>query len=785
MKILIFVAYIFAGIVVATAVQNETRFGSDITENGIFANEMWIDSVPHGISAFHTNPPGYQVYRNVMNYGCRGDGVTDDTACINIAISSGGRCGQGCGSSTTEPALIYFPSGSYVVSTPIIMYYYSQLVGNANDLPRIIAAPNFGGMAVIDSNPYGGDGNNWFTNQNNFFRQIRNFEIDLTRTPYTSATTGIHWQVAQATSLVNIHFIMSAQAGTAHQGIWMENGSGGFMSDLTFTGGRYGMWVGNQQFLSLNMQFENCDTAIYMNWNWQWTFKDVRIYNSRIGIDMSALGGGVSSGVGSILLMDSLIQNTQVGVLIRNNPPPNRLDVSGTLLLDNVQVNGVGTVVQSNDGTPVLQANGVIPSWGRGSRYYDANNVAAYTASALPTITKAPVLLDAQGHFFRRTRPQYEAYSASYFDSVKDRGATGNGYSDDSDAVQATINSNVNSGRIVYFPAGTYVFYKTVTVPPGVRIIGEIWSVIMAGGTSYFQDEMNPRPVLKVGDPGQTGNVEISDLMFSTKGAQPGAILLQWNIREASQGSAGVWDCHFRVGGHAGSNLQVPQCPSGQGAVRQCEGVHTLLHISASGSGYFENVWAWTADHDLDNHLAQGQISIYTGRGVVVESVDGPVWLYGTQSEHNVFSQYQITNARNVFMTMIQSETPYWQPAPRAPAPFNPNAVFSDPTYSHCSAADFRCPLSYAIVAKRSSYVYLYGAGMYNFFNNYDQTCLNTEDCQLNMVSLENNSNFYMYNINTKASYNMVVYNNDRPLAISGDNVNGFCRTVNAFLAQV
>lgn len=68
-------------------------------------------------------------------------------------------------------------------------------------------------------------------------------------------------------------------------------------------------------------------------------------------------------------------------------------------------------------------------------------------------------------------------------------------------------------------------------------------------------------------------------------------------------------------------------------------------------------------------------------------------------------------------MTMIQSETPYWQPAPRAPAPFTPNNVFSDPTYSHCSAADFRCPLSYALIAKRCSNIYLYGAGMYNFFN--------------------------------------------------------------------
>jgi pectate lyase-like protein len=40
-----------------------------------------------------------------------GDGVTDDTAAINAAISAGGRYGHGCGqSSTTAPAIIYFPA---------------------------------------------------------------------------------------------------------------------------------------------------------------------------------------------------------------------------------------------------------------------------------------------------------------------------------------------------------------------------------------------------------------------------------------------------------------------------------------------------------------------------------------------------------------------------------------------------------------------------------------------------------------------------------------------------
>lgn len=92
--------------------------------------------------------------------------------------------------------------------------------------------------------------------------------------------------------------------------------------------------------------------------------------------------------------------------------------------------------------------------------------------------------------------------------------------------------------------------------------------------------------------------------------------------------------------------------------------------------------------------------------------------------------------------------------------------------------------MSYAIRARNCQNVYVYGAGMYNFFNNYDQTCLNTEDCQSSMVDLDNNSGFHMYNINTKAAVNMVTENNGRALARGADNINGFCQTVNAFLTQ-
>jgi hypothetical protein len=96
------------------------------------ASGYWLidDQKFPGMSPF--SPSGYKVWRNVKDFGAKGDGRTDDTAAINKAISDGARCGEQCKTSTIAPAVVYFPPGTYLVSGSIIQYYNTQFLGDVS-----------------------------------------------------------------------------------------------------------------------------------------------------------------------------------------------------------------------------------------------------------------------------------------------------------------------------------------------------------------------------------------------------------------------------------------------------------------------------------------------------------------------------------------------------------------------------------------------------------------------------------------------------------------------------
>lgn len=72
---------------------------------------------------------------------------------------------------------------------------------------------------------------------------------------------------------------------------------------------------------------------------------------------------------------------------------------------------------------------------------------------------------------------------------------------------------------------------------------------------------------------------------------------------------------------------------------------------------------------------------------------------------------------------MLQTETPYYQPLPDAIEPFPVNADLQDPDFAtSCNGVEGNCANAWGLRVIDSSDIFIYGAGHYSFFNNYD-TC--------------------------------------------------------------
>lgn len=104
-----------------------------------------------------------------------------------------------------------------------------------------------------------------------------------------------------------------------------------------------------------------------------------------------------------------------------------------------------------------------------------------------------------------------------------------------------------------------------------------------------------------MGEKGQIGTVELQDLIVTTKGPTAGAVLIEWNMKASAAGLAAMWDVHVRVGGATGTDLTSEECPALTSGVNpNCNAASLMMHITPSGSGYFENMWLWLSDHDIE-----------------------------------------------------------------------------------------------------------------------------------------------------------------------------------------
>ena len=515
------------------------------------------------------------------------------------------------------------------------------------------------------------------------------------------------------------------------------------------------------------LTFNNCVTAIYQLWDWTWTYQGLSINNCGTGINIAARDPNNNNleTVGAVTLLDSSITNTPVGIVHSYSSAAGQ--IGGTLILENVQLQNVPIAVQGSSGTTLAGSTGslTIGAWGQGHMYTPNSGPTNFQGVFSPN--QRPSVLQSNGRYYTRSKPQYNDLAVSSFSSTRSAGAMGDGVTDDTTALQNVINSAASAGNVVYFDAGTYKVTSTLFIPPGSKLVGETYSVIMSSG-SFFNDVNNPQPVVRVGNAGQTGQVEWSDMIVATQGQQAGAILIEWNLATSGTPS-GMWDVHARIGGFAGSNLQTAQCSKNPGSTtvnNACIAAYLTMHITSGASGlYMENVWLWTADHDIDDPNLS-QLDIYVPRGMYIESTTGTFWLYvdifpceSFLFSLSVFFMLRVTSDQQLWHSCGTSHalpiptckhperfhgrdsdrnsvsTPnktvpwclliwppcrYYQPNPTAPSPFALVSSLNDPSFSTiCSGKRAACNEAWGLRVINSHKVFVYGAGLYSFFNNW------------------------------------------------------------------
>ncbi|KAF2398831.1 pectin lyase-like protein, partial [Trichodelitschia bisporula] len=747
----------------------------------------------------------YPVLRNVKAYGAKGDGVTDDWAAIMSAVTRGGRCGEGCNATSTKGAVVYFPPGKYLITKPIIQYYFTVFAGDPSDRAVILGAKDFKGIALVDTDVYipESNGQNWWINQNNFYRQIRNLVLDLTLMPnYVEGgvgngfPAGIHWQVSQACTLHNLDFKMPTTAGATHRGVFMENGSGGFVSDLSFTGGAVGFVAGSQQYTARNLRFSKCQTAIEMLWSWGFTWKSMLVSDCKVGIN--ATGFGVDGNTqkkqstGSLIVQGSSFTNVDTMLIVLQTT-----GYQATVLLENIELAGSSRVAVASNTGDALLAGGPqkIPLWGLGRRFDDASPEGRITMGPIPVPKKDPGLL-LLDDWYEREKPMYHREPAGNFINVLDFGVKNDGTSAAGNArgINEALAKAAGEKKVLVFPAGIYLVDETLFIPSGTRMVGVLWSQIVATGAKFADPDHPYILASRVGQPGDVGAVEISDMLFTQSGPTAGAVLMEWNIYQSNQGSAAMFDVIFRVGGAAGSGLLESNCHQ-FGAQKQesCMAAAMMLHVRSGSSIYMENMWFWVAgaDHDVESKL-QTRINIYGARGVLIES-QGPSWVYSVSNEHSTLYNWQLAGANNIYLGHIQSETPYFQ-AGQTPSlrPYPPSEHFAyDPEFADCGAAKGfdTCREAWALRVIKSRNVYLYGGGFYAFFTDYKDDCAKFGGvCQDRLIDTDYSEGVWMFNLFTVGGKEVISPQGDADLIPSLKTVerkteeNGFATATNAWL---
>ncbi|WP_271300511.1 glycosyl hydrolase family 28-related protein [Sphingomonas sp. CV7422] len=565
-----------------------------------------------------------------------GDGIADDGATIQRAIDSVAAQGGG--------GIVFLPEGRYRITRTLFMRPGVRLFGVGKRRPVILLAANTPGFQTgvgsmvfftgtlptkpgetprvvpvppptsVPFDPAIAD-----ANSGTFYSSMAN--VDFVIGEGNPAATAVRFHAAQHAYLSHIDFHL----GSALAGIYQVGNVG---QDLRFFGGRYGILTEKPSpawpYTLLDATFEGQRDAAIREHEAGLTLVNTVFRNVPVGIE-------IDRGYGDWLWGKQVrFENVaKAGVIISN---------------EGNAYTQIGFEDATATGTPVFARF-------RDSGRTVAGPAARYRVRAFTYGLTLPAL-GAMGTFAtrmdavpltggaKRPAPAIRALPpVASWTNVRDLGVTGDGSTDDTEALRKAIASR----KVLYFPAGFYRVSDTLTLRPDSVLIGlhpSLTQIVLADDSPAYRGIGAPHALIASA---RGGDAIVSGLGLATGGRNPRATALLWRAGERSL----VDDVKFQ-GGHGtfradGSRFD-PYNADHSGdpdPLQRWDGQNASLWVTDGGGGTFNGLWT---------------PSTYASAGLLVTDTATPGHVYQMSAEHHRRAEIVLDHVRNWEFLAPQTE---------------------------------------------------------------------------------------------------------------------------------
>ena len=565
--------------------------------------------------------------------------------------------------------VLYFPLGTYKITDTVscIQGYYRRQNGVVlgsktffcswlgenlvnGQKSKIILAPNSAGFNDPKNPKYAI--HFWTRDPNDiniknesgawaFSTKFSNIDIELGSG--NSGAVGIRMKSAEGSGISDSYI----NATNGYAGISGGAGSGGSHSNITIIGGRIGMDLKETQptpaLIGITLKNQT-EAAILYSGTETLMAVGLDIVSQTAGPAIKSVPVSDQYNFGPMAIIDSKISF--------DGAEPNTLAVLASNranYLNNVYIKGSDKVINNSDGSYVLcNKNGWIKIneyayestppigvyKGENIQYYHSiyKDGVKYGSSIINyEINKEPPVDLVSQHLWDSNFPSWNSSSAVNVKSDP-YNAKGDGYTDDTIALQKAINEN----EIVFLPKGFYRISSTIKLKSNTKLLGidsYFSNIIIRDNEGYFTDPNNAKSLVETSD-SNTANTIIDGIGIYVPREQPGAYALKWQ----SGGNSIVRRVSPRTvpfTGYGGASL------SSYDNQRK----HPLILITNNGGG------RWYNQH-------QGaEITNPEYRGILVDSINGPltfysIGLYYARSE----AVAEIRNSKHVAIFGLKGE---------------------------------------------------------------------------------------------------------------------------------